>query len=320
MKAGQWKRMLRCPSTGDALEAVGDALVSPHGRSYPIVDGVPILIDDTRSLFRVEDFRAHSAPARRTWSSRARAALRARLGGSAVSTRNLASLRERLVAGSRATGRAQRVLVVGGGILGYGVGALTGRSEIELVETDVYLGPRTQIVCDAHDLPFANGAFDAVVIQAVLEHVLDPPRVVAEVHRVLARDGLVYSEIPFMQQVHEGAYDFTRYTRTGHRALLRAFDELGSGPVSGPAVTLVWSIRYLAQTLAGSSRRRRALADLLARASTMWLLPLDRLLLNRPAALDGASGTWMLGRRLETPVDPREIIASHRGANGEPDR
>jgi len=57
--------------------------------------------------------------------------------------------------------------------------------------------------------------FDAVWIQAVLEHVLDPVRVVAEIHRVLRPGGLVYSEIPFMQEVHEGAYDFTRFRLSG---------------------------------------------------------------------------------------------------------
>src|SRR5207237_1273309 len=83
---------------------------------------------------------------------------------------------------------------------------------------------------------------------------------------------------------HEGAYDFTRYTRTGHRRLLRGFDELGSGAVSGPAVALVWSVRYLAVTLAGGSPRARRLADLAARLLTVWLLPLDRLPLRPPPA------------------------------------
>jgi hypothetical protein len=52
------------------------------------------------------------------------------------------------------------------------------------------------------------------------------PRVASEIHRLLKSGGFVYSEIPFMQQVHEGAYDFTRYTLVGHRALFRALDDL----------------------------------------------------------------------------------------------
>jgi 2-polyprenyl-3-methyl-5-hydroxy-6-metoxy-1,4-benzoquinol methylase len=45
---------------------------------------------------------------------------------------------------------------------------------------------------------FGDGTCDAVVVQAVLEHVLQPDVVVAEIHRVLRPDGLVYAETPFM--------------------------------------------------------------------------------------------------------------------------
>ena len=32
---------------------------------------------------------------------------------------------------------------------------------------------------------------------------------------------LIYSEIPFMQQIHMGKNDFTRYTASGHRFYLK---------------------------------------------------------------------------------------------------
>jgi hypothetical protein len=82
------------------------------------------------------------------------------------------------------------------------------------------------------------------VAQAVLEHVLDPWRCVEELHRVLASGGLVYAETPFMQQVHEGRFDFTRFTHLGHRRLFRRFEELDSGAVGGPGMALAWSWRY----------------------------------------------------------------------------
>jgi SAM-dependent methyltransferase len=307
--------LLRCPRTGAALRREGGALVGPDTR-YPIVDGVPVLVDDERSLFSAAS--VVGGPPRAQASRRQR--LRERLSGNVVSRRNLAALGALLDA-RRAAGRGtQRVLVIGGGIAGYGMDALIDRAGVELVETDVYLGPRTAVVCDAHDLPFADGAFDAVVAQAVLEHVADPPRVVAELHRVLAADGLVYSEIPFMQQVHEGAYDFTRYTATGHRRLFRWFDELDRGAVSGPAEALAWSVRYLAVAVAGGSARRQRAAELTARGATLWLSLVDRLLLRRPAALDAASGTFFLGRARATPLPDGVIVAAHRGRNGTPDR
>ena len=80
------------------------------------------------------------------------------------------------------------------------------------------------LICDANDIPFENGSFDGVVLQAALEHVADPYRCVEETHRVLKEKGLVYAETAFMQQVHGGRYDFTRFTRLGHRRLFRRFD------------------------------------------------------------------------------------------------
>jgi hypothetical protein len=85
---------------------------------------------------------------------------------------------------------------------------------------------------------------EGVWIRAVLEHVLEPAQVVAEVHRVLAAGDIVYAETPFMQQVHEKAYDFTRFSRTGHRWLFRHFEKIAAGEIGGPGQSLVWSLRY----------------------------------------------------------------------------
>ena len=47
---------------------------------------------------------------------------------------------------------------------------------IEFIESDVSFGPRTQIIFDCHDIPFKKESFDCVIVQAVLEHVVDPVR------------------------------------------------------------------------------------------------------------------------------------------------
>src|SRR3546814_5193397 len=61
-----------------------------------------------------------------------------------------------------------RVLVVGGGIVGSGMEPLLHAPGIELVETDVALEERTQLVCDAHDLPFDDASFDGVDRKSVV--------------------------------------------------------------------------------------------------------------------------------------------------------
>jgi SAM-dependent methyltransferase len=168
-------------------------------------------------------------------------------------------------------------------------------------------------VSDAHDIPFADATFDGVVIQAVLHAVIDPRRAIAEVHRVLKPSGLLYVEVPFAQQNCEGAYDFYRYTHLGLRRLLRDFEELRSGAQGGPGMAMAWAYQYFLYSLT-SSRRGRLLAHIAARLTISWLVFFDRFLVDRPAALDAASGVYFLGRKSEVPLSDRELVRQYRGS------
>jgi len=280
------------------------------GTRFPIVDGVPILLNESNSVFSIDDIRG-SGPAEPPLSALQRA-VRQRLPSP---SRNPAASRNygqfgRLLVEKRSS---PRVLVVGGSTIGHGMGAVLSKSEIEFVETDVAFGPRTQLVCDAHDLPFIDKSFDGVVVQAVLEHVVDPFHCVDEIHRVLKDDGLVYAETPFMQQVHLGPYDFTRFTHLGHRRLFRRFDEVDSGPVGGPGTVLSWSYEHFLLSFV-RGRAPRALVKALARVTGFWLKYLDTLVHGRPGALDAASGYYFLGRKSERTIADRELIKLYRGA------
>lgn len=51
--------------------------------------------------------------------------------------------------------------------------------------------------CDIdRGLPFEDGFFDAVACIAVLEHVMNPPSVIDEIHRVLKANGVFVLEVP----------------------------------------------------------------------------------------------------------------------------
>jgi ubiquinone/menaquinone biosynthesis C-methylase UbiE len=51
--------------------------------------------------------------------------------------------------------------------------------------------------CDVDEgLPFDNSFFDCVTCVAVLEHVINPPRVIGEIHRVLKRNGILIAQVP----------------------------------------------------------------------------------------------------------------------------
>jgi SAM-dependent methyltransferase len=280
------------------------------GARFPVVGGVPVLINEARSVFRIADFLDRRptffkpAGRLRQWISR----IMPDVSWNVAAAANFRRLAELVAAG----GGRGRVLVVGGSILGSGIEGLVDDRRVQPVETDVALGPRTQVVCDVHDLPFQAESFDAVVVQAVLEHVVDPQRAVAEVHRVLCARGLVYAETPFMQQVHGREFDFQRYTRLGHRRLLRAFDEIDSGIACGPGTALAWSARYFALSFFSGQRARRVVSAL-SRLSLFWLKYFDRLLARRPSALDAASALYFLGRKSPHVLSDRELVASYRG-------
>jgi SAM-dependent methyltransferase len=314
--------LLRCPATGRRLRWEGPAeLVSEDGaRRYPVVNGVPIVLVAGRGLFRAEDYLAEArAPVRPGLPGRAEGVARRIVHAPPSITRNVGSDENyaelaRLLHERAGRVGSARVLVVGGATEGIGIRALLDAPWVEATETDVVIGERTQVVCDGHDLPFAAGTFDAVVCQGMLQLAADPARVVAEMHRVLAPRGYLYSETPFLQPVHDGGCDFVRWTHMGHLRLLRAFDPVRSGAHNGPGMALAWAFSGFATALAGRSRPAHALARRLASLATFWLTWFDRRLTRSPGGLDAAAGTYVLGRRREVPRSDREIVASYRGA------
>ncbi len=204
------------------------------------------------------------------------------------------------------------VLILGGGIITIGTDVLLDPS-ITLVESDVYIGPRTRVVIDAHDIPFQPGTFDGVVMQAMLEHVADPYRVVSEVFRVLKDGGFVYASVPFMQQVHLGAYDFTRFTELGLRRLFRRFEEVDRGAFAGSGTALAWSLKYYLLNCSEKALTRRFL-ELLGACLSFWLKYTDFYLKKKQGVYDSASGYYFLGKKSTRVVSDRELINLYRGA------
>lgn len=312
------EQRLQCPDTGQPVILSETSASTADGKNvFPHVSGRPAIVPATsRWMLPRQGSRTLPEGRAQRW--------RQRLNSGVSPSLNLASARnfERLVQelAQRQPGRPSTVLIVGGGIVGKGVDVLLDSAEVVVTETDIYPGPRAQLICDAHALPFAAGTFDAVVIQAVLEHVFDPAMVAAEIHRVLAPRGLVYSEIPFLQQVHEGAYDFTRFTELGHRRLFRLFDEIARGPVAGPFTATAWALRYLGRSLPPRGSRLIGPFGWISTVLTFWIKHLDRLIIDRPATRDASFGTYFLGARRASPVSDEEIVASYRGAIGVPRR
>jgi len=98
-----------------------------------------------------------------------------------------------------------------------------------VVNLDIGLFSNVDVVGDGHHLPFLNNSFDGVIIEVVLEHIREPERVISEIHRVLKRDGYVYSVIPFRHPYHGYPGDYRRFSIEGMALLFPQFemDELG---------------------------------------------------------------------------------------------
>ncbi|MGF1476465.1 MAG: methyltransferase domain-containing protein [Geminicoccaceae bacterium] len=304
--------VLRCPKTGRQLRPQGpDRLVAePEGDdapTYPVVDGVPILVDFESSVLdrdKLIKSRAESVLHRPARTGARSIVKRLLAPPSAVTARNV----ERLIKELETRPEPARILVVGGGSVGQGMQPLYDHPRLRLTGFDIFATAYTQFVADAHKIPVADRSFDAVVIQAVLEHVLQPDQVVGEIWRVLKDDGLVYAETPFMQHVHEGAYDFTRFTESGHRNLFRRFGLIASGQTANAGTQLVWAIEYFSRGLFRSVAVGKA-----AKLAFFWLQYFDRMI-PEAHAIDSASGGFFLGRKAETELSPKEIIAHYRGA------
>ncbi|MBM4092980.1 MAG: methyltransferase domain-containing protein [Planctomycetes bacterium] len=305
--------LIRCPICRGDLELTEQGWQCQNvvcGEIHATVDGVPILLNERNSVFEAATFLD-----RQPTFFKPRGRVRAlfsdwlpTIDRNVAARRVLSRLREMLLEDCL----QPTVLVLGGGILGEGMEVMAREQRVDLIETDVSLGPRTRVICDAHDLPFADACFDAVIVQATLEHVVDPVECVAEIERVLKPNGLVYADTPFMQQVHGREYDFTRFTRLGHRRLFRNFAEVESGISVGPGTALAWSLRYFLLSFC-RSRAARGIASGLARLAFSWLKTFDRHLAGKPGACDAASAFYFLGRKTNAALSDRDLIAGYRG-------
>lgn len=303
--------ILRCPNCAHDLHC-GQTEFSciSCASTYPISRGVPILVTPSKSIFDLETF-TNEEPTFFRPVGRVRELISRFLPDV---TMNVSSdkVYARMATELLSKSDNPKVLVVGGGVIGGGMECLVNEPRIKLIETDAAVAPRTNLICDGHDLPLADASVDAVIIQAVLEHVVDPHRCVAEIHRVLKPNGLVYSDTPFMQQVHGRQFDFTRFTRLGHRRLFRMFDEIESGLSCGPGTALAWSARYFMLSFF-ANEHLRAITSIAARLLLFPLKYFDRHLVKNDAALDAASSFYFYGRRSETILCDRDLISSYRG-------
>lgn len=281
-------------------------------QTYPMVRDIPVLICEDRSLFSFDDYldqggasTMHLRANRKGFPTRIRKLLKNMVPGLSSHASDYTS--GHLIEDICRVVQRPNVLVIGAG-----EAVFLMPKTVEVTYTDVALWPLTDVVADAHDLPFDDGIFDIVIAAAVLEHVVNPTRVVEEITRVLKTGGAVYANTPFMQQVHMGRYDFTRFTHLGHRLLWRQYDEIRSGVSNGPGMAVAWAVEYFFSTLFTTPWLASVVRHV-ARFATYPFRLTDRFTRDKAGAFDAASAYYFAGIKRETPLSDKELLKSYKG-------
>lgn len=156
--------ILTSPHTGELLQENGDRLVTSSGRTYQIVNNVPVLVRQPEEM--------HVTPPPPSKISR--------------------NIDTYIV--PEQFKRARSILHLGSGNVKC--------EDPRVISLDVLPLENVDIVAEAEVLPFASNSFDFVDSGAVFEHLYDPLAAIKEVKRVLAPGGVVRTDNSFLQPYH----------------------------------------------------------------------------------------------------------------------
>ncbi len=109
---------------------------------------------------------------------------------------------------------------------------------------DVQQYPYTDVVCSKLRLPFPDAIFDAIISQAVFEHLPNPFFTASELYRILKPGGLIHIDTAFMQPLHGDPSHYFNMTIYALKVVMSNFEELKSGikPYQEPSFGLLMQI------------------------------------------------------------------------------
>ena len=179
---------LACPIHGDALRDAGSELLGECGTSFPVSDGIPVLLP------RKED---RASVLSGDWNVRSE-------GAGALAFYNqtcdhhefcretLQEIRTDLLAWRAPIDAPALEIGSGRGAL-QGIGEPYVALDYSLTALKAHIEARYQRVCaTAEALPFPDSTFGLVFTVASLEHVPMPDRAFEEIHRILRPGGIAY--------------------------------------------------------------------------------------------------------------------------------
>jgi SAM-dependent methyltransferase len=194
---------LRCPETGQPLERVEDGLaVAGSDRVWPLALGRPVLFPDLGEP-RV-------------------------MPGDHVSN----PLPDRAV---------ELIEQTSGLVLNLSAGG-SSRAFDHVIEAEFAVFRHTDVLADAHRLPFEDATFDLVVSMNAFEHYHTPRKAAEEIMRVLKPGGQLLVRTAFLQPLHEAPWHFYNCTRYGLERWFERFEavDLQVSDNFNPIHSLAW--------------------------------------------------------------------------------
>jgi SAM-dependent methyltransferase len=135
------------------------------------------------------------------------------------------------------------------GAIGLDIGCgLRDRVFDNLVTQDIYPTPTATIITKPEDsLPFADGVFDLILLDSVLEHVPDVVALLTEARRLLKPGGMIFGDVPFLQPLHLAPHHYYNFTPYGlEQTAIKAglhLEYVAAEAHQRPEFTLEWLLR-----------------------------------------------------------------------------
>lgn len=199
--------ILQCPVTGNPLSLRDGRLCSEGVSQYRVVDGVPVFLPDDQNA-QIHDKEHFS--------------------------NDICTDAQQVVRSTR------------GLVLNLSAGGSRAKAT-NVIELEYSIFRNTDVVGDAHTLPFKDGVFDACICMNAFEHYRDPKRAAEEIRRVLKPGGTLFMHTAGLQPLHEPPHHYFNVTKFGLAQWLDGFDieHIRVSDNFNPAYGLAWIIAEL---------------------------------------------------------------------------